>query len=138
MSTPSPNPLDNACFREDWVRRAACRDLAPEIRDLFFPERGENASGAIAICGGCPVRRECLDFALRNHEDDGIWGGCSGRERRRMRRGTEVRFAQCRYCRGLFSFAGELNPSLRQPTYCSDTCRHESRRLQKQRARRTG
>jgi WhiB family redox-sensing transcriptional regulator len=36
------------------------------------------------ICEGCPVESRCLDYALRNRIDHGVWGGCSERQRRRI------------------------------------------------------
>jgi WhiB family redox-sensing transcriptional regulator len=36
------------------------------------------------ICASCPVQHECLEYALRNRIDHGVWGGCSERERRRI------------------------------------------------------
>ena len=66
-----------------WLTRAACRGMDPE---LFFPERGEPTEPAKAVCAGCPVRGECLDYALTNVERFGIWGGLSERERRAIRR----------------------------------------------------
>lgn len=68
---------------EAWVEQANCRGLDP---DLFFPRRGESAAHAIAVCQGCVVRTECLDFAVRERIVHGIWGGMSERARRRARR----------------------------------------------------
>lgn len=67
----------------NWRQRAACRGLDPEI---FFPERGESTREAKAVCAGCPVRPECLEYALDAREVNGIWGGKSERERRSIRR----------------------------------------------------
>jgi WhiB family redox-sensing transcriptional regulator len=67
----------------DWQARGACRGCNPEI---FFPERGESTREAKAICRGCGVREECLEYALAAVEKFGIWGGLSERERRRIRR----------------------------------------------------
>lgn len=75
-----------ASLPNEWVKAAACRDLAPEIKELFFPERGEDAHEVKAICAACPVQPECLHFALSTNETDGIWGGLAPRERRRIRR----------------------------------------------------
>jgi WhiB family redox-sensing transcriptional regulator len=36
------------------------------------------------ICADCPVRQSCLEYALANRIDHGVWGGCSERERRRI------------------------------------------------------
>lgn len=65
-----------------WWTLAACAGIAP---DLFFPGQGEDAAAAKAVCESCPVRTECLDYALDNAEKHGIWGGKSERERRRIR-----------------------------------------------------
>ena len=65
-----------------WRRRAACRGLDPA---LFFPEIGENAAAAKAVCAQCPVSRECLGFALANAETEGVWGATTPRARRPLR-----------------------------------------------------
>jgi hypothetical protein len=72
-------------FGWEWRERAACRGQDP---DLWYPERGADVSIAKAICAGCPVRADCLAFALGNGEHHGIWGGLSERQRRRMRRSS--------------------------------------------------
>ena len=69
--------------RPEWQHYGACRGIDP---DLFFPERGESTREAKAVCKTCPVEAACLEFALRNGEKFGIWGGMSERERRRIRR----------------------------------------------------
>lgn len=66
----------------DWRASAGCKGADP---DLFFPERGESTGAAKAVCRECPVRRDCLEYALANVEKFGIWGGLSERERRRVR-----------------------------------------------------
>jgi len=53
--------------------------------EVFFPQRGERAVHLKAICAGCPVRSQCLEYALVAGEKHGIWGGASERERRRIR-----------------------------------------------------
>jgi len=65
-----------------WQDKGACVGRPSAI---FFPRRGENASRAKAVCAGCPVRDECLEYALANGERFGVWGGKSERERRRIR-----------------------------------------------------
>jgi WhiB family redox-sensing transcriptional regulator len=67
-----------------WRANAACSGMNP---DLFFPERGDvlGVARAKAICLGCPVTAECLQFALEAKEKQGIWGGLSGQERRAIR-----------------------------------------------------
>jgi WhiB family redox-sensing transcriptional regulator len=66
-----------------WQERANCLGVDP---DLFFPERGASTREAKGVCNGCEVRVDCLEYALRNGEKFGIWGGMSERERRRIRR----------------------------------------------------
>ena len=81
-------PADVTGFRWDsevptWQRSANCLGVDP---DLFFPERGGSTREAKEVCRGCVVREDCLQYALRNGEKFGIWGGMSERERRRVRR----------------------------------------------------
>jgi WhiB family redox-sensing transcriptional regulator len=66
-----------------WRKRAACRGVDP---DIFFPMSDEDAEEAKSICRGCDVHEACLAFALANRERDGVWGGATERERRRMLR----------------------------------------------------
>lgn len=75
--------------REPWQVRAACR--GPETW-LFFPpshperkdEREEREARAKAICARCSVTAECLEYALRNREPYGIWGGLNEVERQAL------------------------------------------------------
>ena len=66
-----------------WMLEAKCLDADPEA---FFPEKGGSTREAKRICAICPVREECLDYALAHDERFGIWGGLSERERRRAKR----------------------------------------------------
>lgn len=66
-----------------WADEAKCLVAEPET---FFPEKGGSTREAKRICQGCPVKTECLDYALDNDERFGIWGGLSERERRKLRR----------------------------------------------------
>lgn len=82
MSTDRPLPPKSET--EEWNLAKAC---TPADAALFFPERGTDADTAKRICAGCTVRRECLTYALTPPvEKWGIWGGLSGKERRRLRR----------------------------------------------------
>ena len=65
-----------------WKDEALCAQTDPEA---FFPEKGGSTREAKKICGMCPVREACLDYALENDERFGIWGGHSERERRRIK-----------------------------------------------------
>lgn len=68
-----------------WMERGACRD--PKVpTSLFFPQRGAHhvVNKAKAICAGCEVRTDCLDYALRTNQRVGIWGGVAGHELRQL------------------------------------------------------
>jgi WhiB family redox-sensing transcriptional regulator len=74
---------------DDWRQRAACRDEDPE---LFFPlsEVGpgvRQADRAKALCARCPVAPRCLEYALGNGLDHGIFGGTTETERRALAAG---------------------------------------------------
>ena len=64
-----------------WRQHAACRGLDPEI---FYPATDEEAGAAKAVCGQCAVRETCLEHALGSRERDGVWGGATEKERRRI------------------------------------------------------
>lgn len=68
---------------ESWRAGAACRGVDPNV---FFPLSEEEAGPAKAICATCPVRDQCLDYALDTRQGDGVWGGLTEVERRRLRR----------------------------------------------------
>lgn len=68
--------------RPAWHQDAACLGLDPAI---FFPEKGDDTTAAKAICAGCGVRRECLDWALTNGEKFGVFGGLSENQRKKIR-----------------------------------------------------
>jgi WhiB family redox-sensing transcriptional regulator len=62
-----------------FVRERACRGVSTEI----FYQEGRSAS-ALAVCGECPIRRACLDWALETEQKFGVWGGTTPKQRRRM------------------------------------------------------
>jgi WhiB family redox-sensing transcriptional regulator len=78
----------------DWRESAACTRVAPE---LFFPAGKAaviwlEALAAKRVCGGCPVRTQCLRWALDHGVSAGIWGGTTDEERRLLRQhGTAAR-----------------------------------------------
>jgi WhiB family redox-sensing transcriptional regulator len=66
-----------------WRKRAACQGIDPEV---FYPVSDEDAEEAKVICAVCPVRQACLEHALAHREREGVWGGATERERRRILR----------------------------------------------------
>ncbi|MEV5140033.1 WhiB family transcriptional regulator [Streptomyces syringium] len=72
----------------DWRHNAVCREEDPE---LFFPVGNTGPSllqieEAKAVCRRCPVREQCLQWALESGQDAGVWGGLSEDERRSLKR----------------------------------------------------
>ena len=64
-----------------WMAQGNCRNYPPAT---FFPSDGVGVERARAICKGCPVGTQCLEYALEERIEHGVWGGCSERERRRI------------------------------------------------------
>lgn len=70
----------------EWHARASCRGIGD---DLFFPRVGgphDQNGKAKLICSSCPVKEDCLQFAVETKPTSGIWGGMTHDEVRRYRR----------------------------------------------------
>jgi WhiB family redox-sensing transcriptional regulator len=72
-----------------WTEQALCAQADP---DAWFPAKGQHASAkaAMRICRQCPVRGQCLDYALSGADTwggiaTGIWGGTTPHERGQLR-----------------------------------------------------
>jgi WhiB family transcriptional regulator, redox-sensing transcriptional regulator len=65
-----------------WRQFAHCLDHDP---DLWYPLEANAGAEAVRICSTCPVRLDCLAWALEHNEREGIWGGMSARRRQRLR-----------------------------------------------------
>jgi WhiB family redox-sensing transcriptional regulator len=70
-------------MKQSWRQQAACRGLDPAI---FYPASDDDEISDVAkdVCAVCTVREACLEFALAVREKQGIWGGCTERDRRRI------------------------------------------------------
>ena len=106
-------------YATDWRAASACLTADP---DLFFPVAVGTAASrqvaqALRICAGCPVRQQCLDFAMRTREPVGIWGGTTPEQRIRERRARNRRGAQ-----HLAGGGGEPAPPDRRASGGSDRC----------------
>lgn len=75
--------LEAEAAATSWMSWALCAETNPEA---FFPEKGGSPKSAKQVCDGCPVRAECLDYALDNGIDFGVWGGTTEADRRRLKR----------------------------------------------------
>lgn len=86
MTRRAPDTTDNASA---WMDRANCRDDDPET---YFDERSSGA--ALAACRYCPVREQCLAWALElegalaaSHRY-GVYGGLTSGQRAKLRAGS--------------------------------------------------
>lgn len=92
----------NDSFMDDGIcaNPAVLASYDGTVRGDFFRELGrglrdqEATTRAKRVCEQCPVRMDCLNFALDGRINDGIWGGTDGTERtkllRRRRRAAAV------------------------------------------------
>ncbi|MGH8902192.1 MAG: WhiB family transcriptional regulator [Egibacteraceae bacterium] len=77
-----------------WRDQAAC---VGDDTERFFPAGSTGAEAAAhiaeakAVCAGCKVSQQCLDYALTTGQHDGIWGGLTEDERRSLRRKLQRR-----------------------------------------------
>ncbi len=67
----------------EWMANGKCKDVSPAV---FFPSDGIAVQAEQRLCAECSVSATCLEYALVNRIDHGVWGGCSERERRRILR----------------------------------------------------
>ncbi|MVO87899.1 WhiB family transcriptional regulator [Streptomyces sp. p1417] len=76
-SAPAAGP------RPGWQTDALCAQTDP---DLFHPAVDKPVREAKRICAACPVRDDCLAYALARPDIQGIWGGTTARDRGRLRK----------------------------------------------------
>jgi WhiB family redox-sensing transcriptional regulator len=77
---------------ERWKEDAACKGKPQEW--FFKPWRSSNYWEARMTCGRCPVRRECLDFAITNRIDEGFFGGLAPEQRLVLAGRKKKRYSQ--------------------------------------------
>lgn len=75
---------------EDWSDLARCRGMDP---DVFFGRNLTEARAAIRTCDRCEVRQHCLDYAVEQQIEIGVWGGLTERQRRAYVRNRNRRLA---------------------------------------------
>lgn len=74
--------------RPEWMEEGLCAQSDP---DAWYPGEGGSPVPAQEICNGrerepgCPVRDECLAYALANDERFGVWGGLSEKQRKKLK-----------------------------------------------------
>lgn len=80
---PEAMPAHEAMSEWFESNRSPCFEQPELYSDYDDPRYPEDATGipmpstgqAEALCADCPIRTPCLEFALKNKEDFGIWGG---------------------------------------------------------------
>lgn len=80
---PELPSLEDLLRKPEWMSRATCAGMG--TRPFFHGRGGDRGDAAKAVCAGCPVREECLAFALADPLILGIWGGTGAAERAKMR-----------------------------------------------------
>ncbi|HVM68196.1 MAG TPA: WhiB family transcriptional regulator [Acidimicrobiales bacterium] len=79
--------MTEAYMDTEWMAEGRCSDVPPSV---FFPSDGVGVDAARKICQDCEVKGLCLEYALVNRIDHGVWGGTSERERRRILRSRRI------------------------------------------------
>ena len=80
-ATPQTYPMPSRAEHYPWMDKARCAGMP---LNFFFPDKGRSPNAAKAFCEPCPAKDACLEFALKNNERFGVFGGKSERERRRI------------------------------------------------------
>lgn len=78
-----PAFVQGSTMNTEWMSQAKCRSMDPAA---FFPSDGVGVQAAQRICAECAVALPCLEYALANKIEEGVWGGASERHRRRLLR----------------------------------------------------
>ena len=66
----------------EWMAQAQCKGRTEEM----FPATASGVPVARQICMGCGVFETCLEYALTNRIEYGVWAGTDWKERKRMMR----------------------------------------------------
>jgi WhiB family redox-sensing transcriptional regulator len=100
----------------DWQPESLCAPIANTYvrdNDYFFSGNPDDTIIAKRICSQCPVRAECLQYALEHRKLDGVWGGRDEREIRRTLsvdfKGEEVRRRRFPFCPHCGAHASKLD-----------------------------
>ena len=120
-----------------WMLDAKCRHMDTAV---FFPTRHETAVAAKKICETCPVKDDCLEYALEWTDLVGIWGGTSGRERRQLR-SLELKLARgqaklCTRCNTIVPIR-DLKKDRRRPDGYESRCKACHNEAQREAYRKT-
>jgi WhiB family transcriptional regulator, redox-sensing transcriptional regulator len=103
-----------------WHERAACATLPS---DWWIPYKGMGRGHphAVETCRTCPVRLECITWALEHNEPDGVWAGYSASYIKRS-----MRQRHCPFCHQLIPFADVaalVAADVEKSRWCCSACR---------------
>jgi len=75
-------------IKTEWIKRARCRGADTVI---FMPDSLgrltiEQKANALMYCNQCPVKQECLEYAMEYRMTVGIYGGMTQKERKAFRK----------------------------------------------------
>lgn len=70
-----------------WRDNAACKRTDV---NLFMSKEKGAVKEALALCAGCLVVKDCLNFAMTNNITHGIWGGKTERQRKSLKRAKNL------------------------------------------------
>lgn len=97
-ASTGPGALSLFALPPAWSRRAACDT---DTAGLFHAGDGERGPAkatrerlALGICARCPVRAECLTYAVDTREWTGVWGGTTETQRAALIEAAEKRAEQ--------------------------------------------
>lgn len=98
--------MSNKYQDHSWRDEALCSFKKNEYMvEWFFSEEPEEIDAAKNLCFQCPVRKNCIKYALESKEIWGVWGGKDENQIRRTLsvdvNGVEYRrgrYPQCGYC----------------------------------------
>lgn len=83
FETNAPNWEGAACS-EEWYNGV------PADPNIFYDVHYKSVYLAKKVCEGCPLVTKCLEFALFNNEEWGVWGGYSAEERKALRTNHQI------------------------------------------------
>lgn len=74
----------------EWMSSGHCKKLPPQKQADFFSDNASGINRAKKVCNKegdeCPIKQACLDYALTQNIEHGVWGGTSGRQRSIMKK----------------------------------------------------
>lgn len=93
-----------------WKADGSCGQIGPADA-VFFPGKSGSTQAAKRVCSRCPVKEQCLQYAIDNDIREGVWGGTTEQERAKLEHGYRH---ECGWCARRFVSVGALVAHQRQ------------------------